>query len=62
VDRGRQHGGIDAIGPALAVGTLAALDFRKLGNDAPVDAVQVRRDDLALRFDASTLLGARGTN
>jgi hypothetical protein len=45
-----------------AVRTLAALDFRELGNDAPVAAVQVRRDGLALGFHASTLLGARGTN
>jgi hypothetical protein len=44
------------------VRTLAALDFRELGNDAPVAAVQVRRDGLALGFDAGTLLGVRGTN
>jgi hypothetical protein len=36
----------------------AALDFRELGNDAPVAAVQVRRDGLTLCFDASTLLDA----
>jgi hypothetical protein len=36
----------------------AALDFRDLGNDAPVAAVQVRRDGLTLCFDASTLLDA----
>jgi hypothetical protein len=45
-----------------AVRTLAVLDFRELGNDAPVAPVQVRRDGLTLCFDARTLLGARGTN
>jgi hypothetical protein len=46
--------------PRRAVRTLAALDFRELGNDAP--AVQVRRDSLALGFDAGALFGVRGTN
>jgi hypothetical protein len=32
---------------ARGVRTLAALDFRELGNDAPVAAVQVRRNSLA---------------
>ena len=35
---------------------LPALDFRELGNYAPIAAVQVGRDSLALRFDAKPAL------
>jgi hypothetical protein len=38
-----------------AIRALSALDF---SDDAPVAAVEVRRDGLTLGFDASTLLGA----
>jgi hypothetical protein len=45
-----------------AIGALPTFNLCELGNDAPVAAVQVRRNGLTLGFDARTLLGARGTN
>ena len=39
-----------------AIRALPAFNLRELGNDAPIAAVQVGRDSLALRFDANPAL------
>jgi hypothetical protein len=60
-----------AVNPAQTeILTVGSVSLLSTGNDVtreplvmpPVAAIQVRRDGLALGFDASTLLGARGTN
>jgi hypothetical protein len=40
-----------------AIRALSALDFSKLGNDAPIAAVEVRGNSLALRLDTKPALG-----